>query len=166
MSSNIDPDAHAEACGTTTDQDIGPLSRREIRRYARAVEDDNPLFQDVEYAREQGYDDLVVPPNFLPAIIEPWEGPPATSLREDGVDPDLLPVPLPDDAVLMGGGQELSIERYATAGERVSVSSTFQDIFQKETEGGLLTFLIIDSTFRAEGETILTCTDTVIIGDK
>ena len=36
-----------------------------IRRFAQAVGDDNPLWQDEEYAKEIGYQSLVAPPNLI-----------------------------------------------------------------------------------------------------
>ena len=49
------------------------VGREKIREYARAVGESNPLYLDVDAAREQGYDDVVAPPMFavvyaLPAV--------------------------------------------------------------------------------------------------
>lgn len=168
MSSQIDPDDYEGRIGTTETHDIGTVTRRDVRRYARAVEDDNPLFRDAEHARRLGYDDVVVPPNYLPAIIERDEGVPADELREDGVDPKRFPIDLPPEAVLMGGGQELSFERYVTVGDSIHVEETLTDIYQRESSSmGTLTFL--DRTavyFDEDDERVLTCEETVIIGDR
>lgn len=168
MSSQIDPEAHEHKVGTTTRIPLGEITRLMAKRYARALEDDNPLFKDVGHAREHGYDDVVVPPNFLPAVIERGEGRPSEELREDGVDPELFPIDLPPEALLMNGGQQLSIERYVTAGEYVHVEETLTDIYQKESDDmGLLTFLDLESDYVTDdGEMVLHCEETVIVGDR
>jgi acyl dehydratase len=168
MSSQLTPEAHEDDIGTTEEHTLGVITRRDIRRYARAVEDDNPIFHDVEAAREHGYDDLVVPPNFLPAVIERSTGSPADELREDGLDPTLYPIELPADAILMGGGQDLTIDAYATAGSEITVRETLTDIYQRESESmGQLTFIELRSEYFTDEETrVVSCDETVIVGDR
>lgn len=168
MSSEIDPDEHEHRIGAVETYDLGRITRRDVRRYARAVEDDNPLFTDLEYALEHGYDDLVVPPNYLSAIIERGAGRPSDRLREDGIDPQRFPFELPPTAVLMGGGQELTIDRYAVAGEEITAEETFLDIYQRESDSmGTLTFLERETEyFESEGDRVLHTTSTTIVGDR
>lgn len=167
MSSQINPENHQDKIGTTTRTRIGKITRMTVRRFARAVEDENPLFTELDYAHEHGYDDIVVPPNFLPAIIERTEGRPSEELREDGLDPTLFPIVLPEDVMLMNGGQQLTFDRYVTAGETIHVEETLSDLYQKETdEMGLLTFLELESDYFADGdERVLHCEETVMVGD-
>lgn len=168
MSLEIDPEAYAEQIGTTTRIRIGTITRLTAQRYARSIEDDNALFHDVEYAQEQGYDDVVVPPNYLSSIIERTEGRSTDKLREDGLDPDLFPVDLPEDVLLMNGGQQLSFDRYVTAGEEIYLEETLTDIYQKDsTDMGVLTFLVLESEYFTTGdERVLTCQETIIVGDR
>lgn len=167
MTAALDPAAHRDAIGTTTEREIGEISRREARRYARAVEDDNPLFHDVDFARSQGYDDVVVPPNYLPAQIETGVGAPADTLREDGLDPSSYPIEVPPEAVLMGGGQELTFHRYVVAGEVIRAETTLTDLYQRESERmGVLTFIEQDVAYFSGDERVLTCHETVIVGDR
>jgi len=166
MSSHIDPESHTDRLGRVVTHDLGRISRREVRRYARSVKDDNALFHDVEAARDAGYDDLVVPPNFLSAIIEYGEGAPTEDLREDGIDPDRFPIDLPADAVLLGGGQDLRVDRYVVAGEALVREETFTDLYQKQSQMGTLTFVETSATFTVEGERVLHCEETMIVGDR
>lgn len=168
MTSEIDPSAHEDRIGRTETYDIGRVTGLMARRYARAVEDDNPLFHDREYARKQGYDDIVVPPNFLSAIIDHTEGPPSDQLREDGLDPSRFPIELPPEAILMGGGQDLTIHRYVTAGESISVEETVTDMYQRESERmGTLTFIEQTAEYYGdEDDHVLTCDKTMIVGDR
>lgn len=168
MSSQIDPEDHRGRLGNTETFELGRINRREVRRYARAVEDDNPLFTDVEYAREQGYDDLVIPPNYLSSIIERGTGPPSSDLREDGIDPQRYPIELPPTAVMMGGGQELQFDKYAVAGQEITIEEEFQNIFQRKSEThGTLTFVQFETDYiDGERKRVLRCNWTTIIGDQ
>jgi acyl dehydratase len=169
VSNRIDIDEYRDRIGTVEKHEIGRIRRLDAQRYARAVEDDNPLFHDPEYARDQGYDDVVVPPNYPPAIIERDEGVPANDLREDGIDREFFPIPLPDTATLMGGGQQLSIDRYIVAGERITAEREFSDLYQRNSEAmGTLTFMEFSSDFFAskDDERVLRCDETFIVGDR
>jgi acyl dehydratase len=167
MSSEIAVGEHEDRIGNVVERDVGAVTRREVRRYTRAVEDPNPLFHDLEYVREHGYDDLVVPPNYLPAVIDYGEGPPTDDLREDGLDPTAFPVELPPEAVLMGGGQDLTFERYLFAGEPVMLTETFADIYQRKSDRmGTLTFLEVDSEFAVDDDLVIHCEETMIVGDR
>lgn len=168
MSSEIDPEMYRDQLGTTEKWEYGALTRRDARRYARSVEDENPLFHDANYAREQGYDDVVVPPNFLSAIIDPTAGCPTEELREDGLDPNQFPIDMPSEVILMGGGQDLTIDRHATAGSTLIIEETFRDIYQRDSSSmGVLTFIEQDSEyFVDDGERVLRCEETMIVGDR
>lgn len=171
MSNQINPEEHRDLIGSVELFDIGLIRRLDAQRYARAVEDDNPLFHDVEYAQEQGFDDVVVPPNYPPAIIERDEGVPANDLREDGINREYFPIPIPDTATLMGGGQRLFINRYVVAGERVTAEREFTDLYQRESDTmGILTFMEFSSDYFThvgeESDQVLKCEETFIVGER
>jgi len=168
MSSQIDVEDHQDAVGTTRTIKMGEITRLQARRYARAIEDENPLFHDVEYARQHGYDDIVVPPNFVPAIIDPTVGVPADQLREDGLDPSQYPIEVPPKAAMIGGGQTLTFDRYVTAGVSIRAEETLEDLYQKEGSSmGTLTFMERRVEYFADGdERVLTCEKTSIVADR
>lgn len=159
MTERIDPDEHRDHIGTSRTENLGTITRREVRRYARAVEDDNPLFTDVEYARSKGYDDLVIPPNMLSSIVEPGAGAPVSELGEGGmistggVEPDF-----PEGLTSMAGDREMTFHRYATAGDTITKTTTFDDIYQKESSSmGTLTFTaFLEEYVDAAGEPVVT----------
>ncbi|MGE5702251.1 MAG: MaoC family dehydratase N-terminal domain-containing protein, partial [Clostridia bacterium] len=49
------------------------IERGKIKEFALAIGDDNPLYYDVEAARDAGYRDVPIPPTF-PTVIEMWAG--------------------------------------------------------------------------------------------
>ena len=62
-----------ELVGLQSDPVIIEIERGAIRRYADAIEDPNPLYNDVEYARKSKYGDMVCPPGFFGCPVEPRE---------------------------------------------------------------------------------------------
>jgi acyl dehydratase len=54
-----------EMIGATTEPSIMEVERGAIRRFADAIDDPNPLYRDVEYARKAGFRDLVSPLGFF-----------------------------------------------------------------------------------------------------
>lgn len=65
--------------GTSTDPYVIEVERGEIRRFAEAIGDPNPLWVDPEFARSQGHDDVIAPPTFPVSFQMPgnpiwWEG--------------------------------------------------------------------------------------------
>lgn len=50
--------------GVSTDSYIIEVERGQIRRFAEAIGDDNPLWLDRDFARLQGYADVIAPPSF------------------------------------------------------------------------------------------------------
>lgn len=51
--------------GTTTPPGINEVEPGAIKRYAEAVEDPNPLYSDIEYARNSRYKGIISPPGFF-----------------------------------------------------------------------------------------------------
>jgi hypothetical protein len=67
----------------------------------------------------------------------------------------------------MGGGQSLSFERYVTAGEAVNVTETFTGLSQRESDAmGTLTFVETEFAFSVGDEHVLTCEETMIVGER
>ena len=55
----------AELIGKESSPDILEVERGAIRRYAQAIEDPNPLYNDVEYAGKSKYGEIICPPGFF-----------------------------------------------------------------------------------------------------
>lgn len=55
----------AELIGKQAPPVVLEVERGAIRRYAQAIEDPDPLYSDVEYARKSKYGEMVCPPGFF-----------------------------------------------------------------------------------------------------
>ncbi|WP_055748963.1 MaoC family dehydratase N-terminal domain-containing protein [Frankia sp. AvcI1] len=93
------------------------VGREQIRQFARAIGDDNPLYHDVEAAKAAGHPDLVAPPTFLITAI-----PGALGLPTD--DPALGL----DYALVVHGEQRFVLRRPVLAGDELITTSTLTAI--------------------------------------
>ena len=82
MADTLIDEQSASQVGTVAATVVAEVNRREWQRWAAAVGDHNPLWFDPDYARAQGYRDVIAPPLFLQYAVlgvTPLDG-----LRPDG----------------------------------------------------------------------------------
>jgi acyl dehydratase len=133
------------------------------RRYARAIGEDNPLYYDGEYARSRGYDDLVVPPNYLPSYLDWSDGGAEDGLRPDGTPAhEMQWIPL-EGVRLMGGGEEMRFHAPVTAGTEVVLTSSLDEVSARESKSGLMVILKIRNEYATrDGKPLMTSVRTVL----
>ena len=59
------PKALKDAVGWESKPQVIEVEKGRIRRFAQAVQDANPLWQDEEYAKNARYGSIIAPPTFL-----------------------------------------------------------------------------------------------------
>jgi acyl dehydratase len=145
-------------------QELGVVSELLIRRYARAIGDDNPLYHDAGHARRAGLANVVAPPNLLPSIVDWGDGAPEDRLRKDGTEPEVL-TGVPQSGVrVMGGGEEMEFHAPVVAGSRVLLRSRLEDVEERETRSGPMAIVKYGNVFESpEGEPYLTCMRSVLL---
>lgn len=109
-----------------------PIERSRLQFFAKAIGDTNPIYTDLQAARQAGYADLPAPPTFLFAA-ELDSGALFGLL-------DLLQVP---HAKVLHGEEGFEYFGSVVAGDTVTVSSYVKDIYDKK--GGALEFIEIES---------------------
>jgi len=118
-----------------------PVERSEVRRFAQAIMDDDPIFWNDAYAQTTKYGSVVAPP-LLPLFAH--RRPPGTPdvLAEAATDPDFdgsagllttgLPaVPLPQLPRLLNGGNEVELYQLPKLGDRITARAKYVDIYEK-----------------------------------
>lgn len=117
-----------------------------ILRFAQAVGDPNPWWNDEAAARKGRYGGLVAPPTFLRVL---------------GVLEVELPFPLPSR--LLDGGSQWEYFEPVRPGDRITAVATVEDIFQKEGRAGPMVFIIQRITYTNQfGEVVATQKSTLI----
>lgn len=141
MSSSLPAETKA-VIGRTT-QHVYDVTVKDIRRYADAVGDPNPLYYDEAYARNTPHGGIVAPPLFCHALA--FDDVPARQLRPDGL-PTELDLPLPVDRAV-GGGSTFEAGAPVRPGDVITVTKTVEDIYTKDGRSGTLYFVVLDTTY-------------------
>jgi acyl dehydratase len=135
----IDAESAARV-GTVAATATGEVNRRDWQRWAAAVGDHNPLWFDSEYARAQGYRDIVCPPLFLQYAVLG-----VTSL--DDVRPDGSSgavsgsLAFPRAPRRMAGGESTTFYGPAYHHDRIDMVRTIESIVEKHGRSG--TFVLV-----------------------
>jgi acyl dehydratase len=100
----------------------------QLRFFAKAIGEINPIYLDEAAARSAGHPGLPLPPTFLFSLELSQ---PSTAWRSElGIDPSRI----------LHGEQSFSYHRMAYAGERLMFETRIVDIYQKK--GGAMDFVV------------------------
>jgi acyl dehydratase len=132
--------------GHETQPETGTIAAEDIRDFATAIGDDNPIYRDKAAARVAGYLFLPAPPTFITRFRVPFE--------EAGLDVQRMQV--------LHGEQEYLYERPLYAGDKVSVWHRIATLRQLD-RAGVAVMTIEQLCDSAAGERIVTGKATVIV---
>ena len=119
------------------------VTQKDIKRFAQAIGETNPIHFDVDYAKSSGYNTVVAPPLFCQVFT--FEDVPLEQLPSDG-SPIEIDVPIPAPKTV-GGGSSYEIFQLVKAGDQITVKSTLKDVYTKEGKSGLLYFIVVETAF-------------------
>lgn len=125
------------------------LTAAEIRAYADAVGDPNPLYRDPDAARRAGYRDVVAPPTAAAIFMLK----PVMALA---TDPELSL----DVARLVHGDQAYEFARPLVAGERLAVTG---EIVEAYARAGHLFVVVATEARDGEGQVVVRGRSTLVI---
>jgi acyl dehydratase len=118
------------------------MARSRLRAFARATGQTDPVYVDLDAAKQAGHPDLPVPPTFIFGIG--MEAPDSFGFLDDlGVDLRNI----------LHAEQSFTYHHVAHAGDELTVSSRIADVFEKK--GGLLEFLVQDSTVTDHNDVVV-----------
>ena len=107
------------------------IEKGAIIKFAQAIEDDNPVYNDEKSARESRYGGLIAPPTFL---------------RSVGVDRPTYPFDMPFTR-LLDGGSDWEYCHPVRAGDRITAISEIADINERTGRMGLMIMTSIVVTY-------------------
>ena len=102
------------------------VEKGEIVRFASAIGDPNPLYSDEAAARRGRYGGIIAPPTFLHAY-----GAPSLDFEYPS-------------GVGLDGGSEWEYFEPVRPGDRITVTATIADIFEKQGRVGKMVFIVRD----------------------
>ncbi len=131
-----------EVLGKTYPPVLYAVGREKVREYARAVGETNPLYLDVDAAREAGHDDVVAPPMFAVVYAMP-------AVAAGMFDPEVGI----DFARLVHAGQQFTWGPLVVAGDEISTTVSVKDVSERRGSG----FFAFESvSANQRGETVCT----------
>lgn len=132
---------------STRSEEPFEVTRGDIRRFALAIEDENPVYLDPKAAAEAGHPDVIAPPTFLITLGTSGAGSffadPALGLRFE---------------MLVHGEQRFDLHRPVRAGDLLDSATRIADI--REAGRNELMTLVTDVT--SQGEPVATVTNTIV----
>lgn len=121
-----------------------PVLARDVRRYALAVEDLDPIYRDPEAARRSRHGGLVAPLFYVTwAVGVPGAEKGTKDLGEDGLA-TFIGIPEIPNVWELGwvrGGEELEFFERVRVGDRVTVRVKVLDMTEKDGKSGKLVFV-------------------------
>lgn len=127
--------------GIMTQPVVNEVERGAIRRYAEAVGDPNPLYSDVEYARNSRYGELICPPGFFG-----WPTRVSSGVME--VMGTLFGALFKAGLVrILDGGREYEFFLPVRAGDILAWYAKFVDVREREGKTGKMVFLTTEISY-------------------
>lgn len=135
------------------------VTKRDIKRFAQAIGEANPVHFDQDYAAHTRYGTIVAPPLFCQMFT--FEDVPPDWLPPDG-SPSEIDVPIPAQRTV-GGASSYEIFQRVKAGDQITATSVLKDVFSKDGASGRLYFIIVETEFSNQrGEPVAKETATYI----
>jgi len=129
---------------------IYEIEKEMIRRFARAVGDPNPLWQDEEYARASHYGGIIAPPTFILAIG-----------FEQFVE-DVMA--LASFGTLLMGGTELECYQPVRVGDAITAMFKISNVRERQGKMGKMAFMTFDSTYKNQRQDLVAKCRQMVIG--
>jgi acyl dehydratase len=152
----------ASRVGTVAATATGEANRRDWQRWAAAVDDHNPLWFEPEYARAQGYRDIICPPLFLQYAVLG-----VTAL--DGLRPDGSSgaasgsLAFPRAPRRMAGGESTTFLGPAYHRDEIKMVRTIESIVEKQGRSGRFVLVTWRTVYRNQrGELLAEATTSMI----
>jgi acyl dehydratase len=149
----IDAESAARV-GTVAATATGEVNRRDWQRWAAAVGDHNPLWFEPDYARTQGYRDIICPPLYLQYAIlgvTPLEG-----LRPDGSSGAVSgSLAFPRAPQRMAGGESTTFHGPAYHRDEIDMVRTIESIVEKDGRSGRFVLVTWRTMYRNQHRELL-----------
>jgi hypothetical protein len=128
----------------------GPLSV-----FARSVKDDNAIYQDPRVAVAAGFANIPAPPTYAFSGMNFWGAFPEQQPEDAGVGSnitmELMGGLMAKGGMILHGEQEFEYHRPLVAGDVLVGEGKVVDLYEKDSKGKTMTFLVTENVFRDEG---------------
>jgi acyl dehydratase len=129
------------------------VERGPVEFFATAVKDDNPIYHDARAAAAAGFAGIPAPPTF--SFVMSHQGTWAEEQPPDptgGTNPmfELMGGLMREGGIVLHGEQEFVYHRPIVTGDVLDGEGKVVDVYEKESKGSIMTFLVIETVWRDE----------------
>lgn len=111
------------------------IEKGTLRKFAQAIEDPNPLWQDEEYAKKTKYGSIIATPVFLFGLGLPeWQA-------------YQMQLPLPGLKRVMAEGLDYEYFQPVRPGDIITVTGKLVELSEKETRLGKMVLVVVERTY-------------------
>jgi acyl dehydratase len=137
------------------------VERGPVTTFADALKDENPVYHESAAAEKAGFSGLPVPPTYSFAWghtgAYPDEQPPDPTGGKN-VLAELMSTLMSDGGIILHGEEEFEYHRPIVVGDVLLGEGVVKDIYEKESKGKTMTFIVMETLWTDEksGELALT----------
>jgi acyl dehydratase len=148
--------------GTPTGTSKVVIERGPLSIFARSVKDENPIYQDPRAAKEAGFDDIPAPPTYAFSGMTFWgtfpEIQPDDSTKGRNVTMEIMGGLMAKGGLILHGEQFFEYHRPLVAGDVLVGEGKIVDLYEKDSKGKTMTFLVTENVFRDDktGDPVVT----------
>lgn len=147
--------------GTPTSSCRVAIERGPVANFATAVTDTSPLYRDQEAARAAGFAAIPAPPTFTFAARHWGEfAEMQRALEPVGGNPmaEIMGGLMAGGGMVLHGEQSFEFHRPVVVGDVLRGEGRVVDVYEKESKGRMLTFLVIETVWSddATGDPVVT----------
>ena len=162
MTSHLIDAETAARVGTVAATATGEVIRRDWQRWAAAVGDDNPLWFDPDYARANGYRDVICPPLYLQYAILGVST--LSALRPDGSSGAVSgSLAFPKAPRRMAGGESTTFHLPAYHRDEIEMVRTIESVVEKEGRSGRFVLVTWHTVYRNQHDELVAESTTSMI---
>jgi len=140
------------------------IERGPVSTFAKAVKDKSPIYQDATAAKAAGFDAIPAPPTYPFAMnnfgLFPEDQPDDNPAQPGGTSPvmKIMGELMSKGGMILHGEQEFTYHRPLSVGDVLEGEGTVVDLYEKESKGKTMTFLVTENAFKdaKTGEPVVT----------
>jgi acyl dehydratase len=147
-------DESAAQVGTVAATATGEVNRRDWQRWAASVGDHNPLWFDADYARTNGYEDVICPPLYLQYCVLPVTS--LQGLRPDGSSGAVSGgLAFPRAPKRMAGGEQFTFHLPSYHRDEIEMERTISSIIEKQGRSGQFVLVTWHTSYRNQRDELV-----------
>ena len=127
--------------GVESEPEEYEIEKGMIQRFAQAIDDSNPLWQDEEHARKSSYGAIIAPPTLMPII---------------GFEQSQHILASVSSEAVLHGGTELECYQPVRVGDTITVTNKPVDLRERQRgKMGKMVFMTLERTYKNQSQELV-----------